>query len=167
MKLSAATAIVALPWLKKDLWIPFASSILIDVDHYLWHAIMYRTLSLQAAVRYFGQAQPPQLASARLLHQPIILGLLLILAIRTRSRLLWLILSGLLFHVTLDIFHERKMHQLKRMLSAEAMDKCASCGNNGEVLQLHTLHFAGNLRDSYNPQHFVVLCPACHARAHE
>ena len=37
--LSTAAAVVALPWLKKDIWLPFASSILIDVDHYLWHAV--------------------------------------------------------------------------------------------------------------------------------
>ncbi len=49
IKLSAAAAIIAAPWLKQDVVIPFASSILIDVDHYLWHAITYRTLSLRAS----------------------------------------------------------------------------------------------------------------------
>ena len=63
-KISAAATIVALPWLKKDVWIPLASSVLIDADHYLWHAMIHRTLSLRAAVRYFGQADPPQLPQA-------------------------------------------------------------------------------------------------------
>src|SRR5436190_14629917 len=100
VKLSTAAAVVALPWLKKDVWLPLAASILIDVDHYVWHAITHRTLSLRAALRYFRQANPPQLPEARLLHQPIILGILLFVAARTRSRILWLILAGMLFHVS-------------------------------------------------------------------
>ena len=35
VKLSTAAAFAALPWLKKDVWIPLAASVLIDVDHYL------------------------------------------------------------------------------------------------------------------------------------
>ncbi len=102
VKLSTAAAFAALPWLKKDVWIPLAASVLIDVDHYLWHAVTHRTLSLRAAIKYFGQADPPQRQAARLLHQPIVLGTLLFIAIRTRSRVLLLILAGLLFHVSLD-----------------------------------------------------------------
>src|SRR5437660_3830281 len=98
VRLSSAAAAAAPPWLKQDVWIPLAASVLIDVDHYLWHAVTRRTLSLRAAVRYFGQADPPQLPEARLLHHPLVLGGLLFLAIRTRSRVLGLILAGLLFH---------------------------------------------------------------------
>src|SRR5437660_1818232 len=94
VKLSTAAAIAALPWLKKDVCIPLASSILIDVDHYLWHAVTHRTLSLQAAVQYFAQANPPQFPQIRLLHHPIVLAILLVVATRTRSRILWLILAG-------------------------------------------------------------------------
>src|SRR5690349_7363993 len=101
VKLSTAAALVAVPWLKKDIWIPFVASIFIDVDHYLWYAVTHRTLSLRAAVRYFGQADPPQLSEARLLHHPLMLLTLLLLAVRLRSRMLALILSGLLFHVSL------------------------------------------------------------------
>src|SRR5436305_9527447 len=80
IKLSTAAAVVALPWLKQDVWIPLVASIGIDVDHYLWHALTHRTLSLRAALRYFRQADPPQLPEARLLHHPLILGLLLCIA---------------------------------------------------------------------------------------
>src|SRR5437660_1975921 len=114
VKLSTAAALLALPWLKKDTWIPFTSSVLIDVDHYLWHAVTHRTLSLRAALRYFGQADPPQLPQARLLHQPIVLGSLLVATSYTRSRILWLILAGLLFHVSLDLVHAAQMKSLKR-----------------------------------------------------
>src|SRR2546421_6767835 len=109
VKLSTAAAVVALPVLKKDTWIPLAASVLIDVDHYLWHAITHRTLSLRAAVRYFGQADPPQLPQARLLHHPLILGLLLLIAVGTRSKILSLILLGFLFHVSLDVIHATQM----------------------------------------------------------
>ena len=43
IKLSGAAALVTLPWLKQDVWIPFVASIGIDVDHYLWHAVTHRT----------------------------------------------------------------------------------------------------------------------------
>jgi hypothetical protein len=166
VKISTAAAVIALPWLKKDAWIPLAASVLIDVDHYLWHAVAYRTLSLRAAVRYFGQADPPQLPQARLLHHPVVLGLLLILALRTRSRILWLILAGLLFHVSLDAIHVTQMNHLKWSLSEQAHSVCPECGQHVPALQLHTVHFARNLLDRYNPQHFIVLCPECHEKAH-
>jgi len=164
--LSTGAALVALPLLKKDVWIPLAASVLIDVDHYLWHAVTYGTLDLKAAVRYFGQADPPQLPEARLLHHPLVLGLLLFLAVRLRSRLLMLVLLGLLFHVSLDIIHVTQMGRLKRELSMQAHQTCPECGANFEPLQLHTLHFPRNPLDCYNPTHFVVLCPDCHERAH-
>ncbi|GHO54974.1 hypothetical protein KSD_11530 [Ktedonobacter sp. SOSP1-85] len=166
IKLSTAAALVAFPWLKKDGWIPLASSVLIDVDHYLWYSVTQRTLSLRAAVRYFGQADPPQLPQARLLHHPLILGILLVVAVRTRSKLLWLILAGFLFHVSLDLVHATQMNNLKRTLSEQAQSICPECGQHYDGLQLHTIHFASNLLDRYNPQHFIVLCPTCHEEAH-
>ena len=86
IKLSGVAALVALPWLKQDVWIPFVASVGIDVDHYLWHAVTHRTLSLREAVGYFQQADPPQLPQQRLFHQPIVLGVLLFVAAWTRSR---------------------------------------------------------------------------------
>ena len=166
IKLSSAAALAALPWLKKDVWIPLAASIFIDVDHYLWHAITHHTLSLRAAVQYFGQADPPQLLQARLLHHPLVLGSLLFLVLRTRSRILALILAGLLFHVSLDVVHATQMNTLKRKLSEQANFICPVCGEQYDALQLHTVHFASNLLDRYNPRHFVVLCPTCHEQAH-
>jgi hypothetical protein len=166
VKLSTAAALATVPWLKKDVWIPLAASVLIDVDHYLWHAVTHRTLSLRAAVQYFGQADPPQLPQARLLHHPLVLGCLLLVVLRTRSRILALILAGLLFHVSLDVLHASQMNALKRRLSNQAHDTCPACGERCEELQLHTVHFAGNLLDRYHPRHFVVLCPTCHERAH-
>ena len=81
LKLSSLAAIAALPWLKQEAVIPLVASIGIDIDHYIWHAVTHRTLSVRAAARYFGQADPPQLARQRLLHHPLLLGALLVLAL--------------------------------------------------------------------------------------
>ncbi|GAC1628898.1 MAG: hypothetical protein NVS4B11_27230 [Ktedonobacteraceae bacterium] len=164
--LSTVAAIVALPWLKKDIWIPFAASILIDIDHYLWHVATHHTLSLRAAIRYFGQADPPQLPEARLLHHPLVLGMLLFFALRLRSRMLSLVFAGLLFHVSVDVIHVTQINHLKHSLSEQANNICPECEQRFSTLQLHTIYFAPNLRDRYNPQHFIVLCPTCHECAH-
>ena len=166
VQLTAAAALIAAPWLKQDVAIPFAASILIDVDHYVWHVVTHRTFSFRAAMKYFGQADPPQLRRARVLHSPLVLGLLLVLALRTRSRFLWLLLAGLLFHVSLDAIHVTQMGHLKKTLSEQAQQRCGACGKEYAALQLHTVYVARNILDRYNPRHFVVLCPVCHEEAH-
>ncbi len=166
VKLSTAASVVALPWLKQDVWIPLLASLGIDVDHYIWHVVTHRTLSLRAAVRYFGQADPQHLTHAKFLHHPIVLGGIFVIALRLRSRLLLLILAGLLFHVSLDVIHDSQMKGLKKSLSEQAQYHCPECGKAERVLQLHTLHFASNLLERYSPRHFVVLCPDCHEKAH-
>jgi hypothetical protein len=166
MKLSSAAAVLALPVLKKDIWIPLAASIFIDVDHFIWHAFTKRTLSPRAAIRFFGQADPPQRRGAKFLHHPIALGLLLALALTLRSRLLLLILTGMLFHVSLDAIHVTQMERLRLSLSEEAHHTCPECGKAVEELQIHTLRYAKNMLDRYHPRHFAVLCPSCHEKAH-
>lgn len=166
VKLSAIAATIALPWLGKDVVIPLTSSVLIDVDHYLWHATTFRTLSLRAAVKYFGQAHPSQKKEARLLHHPLVLGTLLFIALLTRSRFLMLILAGLVFHVSLDVVHMTQMQSLKQSLSEKANNICPECGEGCEALQLHTLYFSPRILNRYNAENFVVLCPTCHEKAH-
>ena len=166
VKISTTAAIISLPWLKQDVWIPLAASILIDADHYLWHAVTHRTLSPRAAQQYFTQANPPRLARQRLLHHPLVLALLLVVALGTRSKILCLILAGLLFHVSLHTINITQMNYLKRSLSEQSHYICSLCGQHKASLQLHTVHAAHTIFDRYNPQHFVVLCPACHEKAH-
>jgi predicted nucleic-acid-binding Zn-ribbon protein len=166
VKLSAAAAALALPWIKKDIWIPFSASILIDVDHYIWYAVTHRSLSLKEALRFFNQADPPQTQAMKFLHQPLTLGLLLFLAIRLRSRTLALILAGFLFHVSLDVIHVTQMSNLKRTLGDNVQHICPECGKEERPLQLHTKHYASNILDKYNPEYFVVLCGDCHAKLH-
>ena len=167
VKLSAAATVLALPWLKKDAWIPFSASILIDVDHYIWYAVTHRSLSLKEALNFFNQADPPQTPMMKFLHQPITLGLLLFLTVRLRSRFLILILLGFLFHVSLDVVHITQMSNLKSTLGEQANHICPECGKKEVPLQLHTLHYANNLLDRYNPEHFIVLCGSCHEKLHQ
>ncbi len=167
IKLSTVAAVITLPWLKQDVWIPFAASIFIDSDHYFWHAVTQRTLSVRAAMRYFGQADPPQRPMAKFLHRPLVLGPLVLVATLTRSKTLWLILAGLLFHVSLYAIHISQMSHLKQSLDEQADTTCPACGQPCDRLQLHTVYFAPNIFDRYNPQHFVVLCPSCHGKAHQ
>jgi hypothetical protein len=165
--LSTAMAAAALPWLKADVWIPFAASVLVDADHYVWHAVTRRTLSPRAALRYFGQADPPQPAQSRLLHQPLAVGTVAIAAAATRSRTLALILGGMLFHLTLDVVHERQTRRLRRRLTLRAREMCQACGQGPVELQLHTLRVSRNPLQRYSPRHYVVLCRACHRKAHD
>jgi hypothetical protein len=167
LKLSTAAALIALPWLKQDAWIPVASSVLIDVDHYLWYAAAHRTLSMRAALRYFHQANPTPQPWARSFHHPLFLALIMVIAARTRSKWLWLILYGLLFHVSLDVIHGSQMNRLKRTLREQACGTCSACGQPSEALELHTRTFARNIFDRYNAAHFVMLCPDCHVKAHQ
>ena len=83
-------------------------------------------------MRYFGQADPPQKPQAKFLHHPIALGILLFIALRLRSRLLFLILAGLLFHVSLDVIHISQMNGLKRSLSQHVQGRCPACGHEWE-----------------------------------
>jgi hypothetical protein len=167
LKLSAVAALAVAPWLKKDAAIPFAASILIDADHYVWYIVAHRTLNFREALAFYGQADPPQTPGMKFLHQPLVLAALLVLAVRLRSRLLGLILGGLLFHVSLDAIHITQMSHLKRTLNEQANYKCPECGRHEDELQLHTLRYASNLLERYHPKHFVVLCPECHTRAHQ
>lgn len=166
-QLSAIAAVAAWPWLKQDVWIPFAASILIDADHYIWHAITQRTLSLRAAIHYYQKSNPPRVRAQRLLHQPEVLGLLLFLAVRLRSRLLGLILAGLLFHVCLDRFHQYQMRTLKLRLNEQVAFICPSCGIKLDGLELHTIHNPKFILARYQLRNFVVLCPACHRAVHK
>src|SRR5919109_1135990 len=80
--LSSAGAALLFPWLRGRVLGPWAASILIDVDHYLWYCLRQRRLNPLAAVRYFNQAQPPQHRQTRLLHSPAVLLVLLLLTLR-------------------------------------------------------------------------------------
>jgi hypothetical protein len=62
-------------------------------------------------------------------------------------------------HVGLDAIHITQMRSLKTGLSEQASFTCPECGQQCDVLQLHTVSFARNVLDRYNTEHFVMLCP--------
>ena len=167
LKLSSVASLVALPWLKRDIWIPFTSSILIDVDHYLWYAATHRSLSLREAVRYFRQAQPTRRPEAKLFHHPIILGTLALLASVTRWRVLWLILAGMLFHVSLDAIHNTEFARIQQTLVHNAQGRCPECGQQSDALELHTARVSKNFFTVYSSGNYIPLCHTCHERAHQ
>src|SRR5207237_1082212 len=70
MALSTAGAALLFPWLRGRVLWPWAASIVIDADHYLWFCVQHRRLNPVAAVRYFNQAQPTQHRRTRLFHSP-------------------------------------------------------------------------------------------------
>jgi hypothetical protein len=165
-KLSAVAAVAAWPWLKQDVWIPYVASILIDTDHFAWYALSQRSLNLRAAARFFRQGKAPHRPEVRLLHQPAVLALLLLLAVRTRSRLLGLILGGLVFHVCLDRYHQAQMRHLQQVLHEQAHFTCPHCGQSFPEMELHTLRRQKNLLEQYKPDRFILLCHSCHAELH-
>lgn len=67
---STAGAALLSPWLGRGVLSPWASSILIDADHYLWFCLRQRRLNPVAAVRFFNGLirriiQPPASSTVR------------------------------------------------------------------------------------------------------
>jgi hypothetical protein len=163
---STAAALLALPWLKEDVWLPYAASLLIDGDHYLWYVVTQRRLDPREALRYFRRPQARRGPLAKPLHHPLVLTLLALLALSTHSRRLWLVLAGLVFHVSLDAFNNQKVRGIQRQLQREAGERCPRCGLPTPRLELHALRPVRTLLARYQRANYVVLCPACHRELH-
>jgi hypothetical protein len=162
LALSSAGAVLLYPRLRGALLGPWAASILIDVDHYLWFCLRQRRLNPLAAVRYFNQAQPQQHRQTRLLHSPVVLlGLLLL----TRRRGAAWALLGMAFHVGLDAYDTARRGQARRAALARDGFTCQRCGAQGLGVVAH-LWRQPCLLPSYRREHFTSLCGACHEAAH-
>jgi hypothetical protein len=167
--LSTAGAVLLYPRLRGAVLGPWAASILIDVDHYLWFCLRQRRLNPLAAVRFFNQAQPPQYFQTRLLHSPAVLLVLLLLgrlpSAPTRRRTTAWALLGMAFHVGLDAYDTAR----RRRTRAAALDRdgstCQRCGAQGPGVVAH-LWRQPCLLPSYRREHFTSLCGACHEAAH-
>ncbi len=161
--LSSGGAAFLYPWLRDSVLVPWAASILIDVDHYLWFCVHERSVDLRKAVRYFNQAQPPQHAGARLLHHPAILLVLLMLSARWR----WaaLLLMGMTFHVGLDIYHSARLDRARAAALCRDCFTCQRCGIQGPGIVAHQWCQAW-LLPSYRPDYLISLCAQCHEIAH-
>jgi hypothetical protein len=141
---------------------PWAASILIDVDHYLWFCLQQRRLNPLAAVRFFNQVQPPQHRQTRLLHSPAVLLVLLLL---TRQRMTAWALLGMAFHVGLDAYDTARRRRTRADALARDGFTCQHCGAQGPGVVTHLWH-QPCLLPSYRPEHVTSLCGACHEVAH-
>lgn len=161
--LSTAGAALLRPLLGRSVLVPWAASILIDADHYLWFGLRSRQWRPARAVHFFNQARPPQHVGTRLFHTPGASCLLLLLA--TRWRLAALLLLGIVFHVSLDAYHERCLDVARRAVLRRDQRTCQACGLQGSGVVAHLGHQPW-LLPSYRIEYFTSLCPACHEAAH-
>jgi hypothetical protein len=161
--LATGGAAALYPWLRRAVLVPWAASVLIDIDHYLWFCIHERRLRPLAALRFFNQAQPPQHVGTRLLHSP---GVLLALALLSaRQRWAQLLLLGMGFHAAMDQYHEMRLDQARQAALGRDRFTCQRCGAQGADIVAH-LWRQPPLLPSYRIEHFVSLCARCHEKAH-
>jgi hypothetical protein len=161
--LSTATAAVLYPRLRASVLSPWAASIFIDVDHYLWFSLRHHRLNPVAAVRFFNEAQPPQHTGTRPFHQPGVLLLLLVLGVRRRA--VMRLLLGMTFHVGLDVFHRARTAEARAAVLRRDHFTCRVCGAEGPDVVAH-LWRQPRLLPSYRRQHYVSVCASCHEAAH-
>jgi len=161
--LSTAGAGILLPVLGRAALLPWAASILIDVDHLVWFCVHERRVNPIAARRYFDGAQPAQHAGTRLLHSPWALALLTALGSRWYG--VRLLAIGMIFHVTLDTYHELRTDWARRVALRRDGETCQRCGAHGPEIFAHRWRQPW-LLPSYCAECFVSLCLACHEDAH-
>src|SRR5438105_9466689 len=167
--LSTVGAVLLYPRLRGALLGPWAASILIDADHYLWFCLQQRRLNPFAAMRFFNQAQPPQHPQTRLLHSPAVLLALLLLGrmqyAPTRRRAAALALLGMAFHVGLDTYDTARRNRARAAALARDGFTCQHCGARGPGVVTHLWH-QPRVLPSYRPEPVTSLCGACHDAAH-
>ena len=167
--LSTAGAALLFPRLRGRVLWPWAASILIDADHYLWFCLRQRRLNPVVAVRFFNQAQPPQHRQTRLFHSPaVLLGLLLLGRMQdapTHRRTMAGAFLGMAFHVGLDAYDTARRRQARAAALARDGFTCRHCGARGPGVVAHLAH-QPCLLPSYRPEHLMSLCGACHEAAH-
>ena len=163
LALSSLAALALYPVLKRKALIPWAASVLIDVDHYAWFTIEQGSLSPIEAVRYFNQAQPPQHLGTRRLHGPDVLLALLLASFWWRP--LRLVFYGLVFHVALDVAHSARLARARQLALERDHYTCRRCGAHDETVVAH-LWRQPPLMPSYHINHMISLCGPCHELAH-
>lgn len=161
--ISTGAAAALYPRLRSRVLVPWAASLLIDVDHYLWFCLHQRSVSPRKAVRFFNQAQPPQHSGTRLLHHPV--TLLLVLVVSLRWHWAALLLLGMAFHVGLDVYHGARMDEVRRAALRRDAATCRHCGARGPDVVAH-LWRQPRLLAAYRAEHLISLCTECHALAH-
>lgn len=161
--LSTGAAVLLFPWMRGKVLIPWASSILIDVDHYVWFCARTLKLDPREAINYYTGAKPPQHAGTRLLHYPPVLALLFLLG--RRSRLARLALTGIAFHIGIDAFHVARMAAARNRALQRDLYTCQRCGAIAPDMVAHQWR-QPSLFPSYSPDYLTSLCESCHETVH-
>jgi hypothetical protein len=160
---SSTGAALLQPWLRHDAMGLWAGSVLLDVDHYVWFCLRHRRWSPMAAMRFFNEAQPPQHAATRVLHNPVVP--LALLALGVRRRALASVALGMVAHIALDVRHDVRMDQARAAALARDAFSCQTCGACAPDVGTH-LRSQPRLLPSYKAQNLVALCDTCHTAAH-
>lgn len=151
------------PWLRADAVGLWAGSVLVDADHYLWFSLRQRRWNPAAAMQFFNEAQPPQHGATRVLHNP--LAPLALLAAGIRHPRLVPVALGMAMHLALDVHHETRMDDARRVALARDAFSCQACGGQEADVGTH-LRRQPWLLPSYKVQNLIALCGPCHETAH-
>jgi hypothetical protein len=161
--ISTAGAALAAPSLGRGALSLWAGGVLIDADHYAWFCLRHRRLSLQAAVRFFNQADPPQHPATRALHAPA--AVLSVVLIGLGWRRLRPVALGMGLHVALDAYHLARMARARSAALARDGYRCRACGAQAPPVTAHVWR-QPRLLPSYRHRNLVSLCRRCHDAAH-
>ena len=161
--LASGAAALFYPRLGASAAVPWAASILIDVDHYLWFLARHRSLDPVAAVRLYNDADAPQHRATRPFHHPAALSLMALVGIRKRAAVLPLM--GVAFHVGLDVYHRTRTAEAKAAALARDSFTCQVCGAQTADVVAHVWR-QPRILPSYRLDHFVTVCGPCHRAAH-
>lgn len=160
--LSTAAAALLYPKLRSRILPAWATSILIDVDHYLWYALRNRTVNPVTAVRHFNSADAPEHSETRLLHHPLVL--LALGAVSVFVPAVRMPLVGMTFHVGLDTYHRARVTEARAAARLRDENRCQVCGaTEGTLVHLWR---QPSLLPTYDVDDFVTVCNRCHEVAH-
>ncbi|MCL4545749.1 MAG: hypothetical protein M1118_14335 [Chloroflexi bacterium] len=105
-------ALALAPILRKQSAIFLVSSVLFDVDHYLWYAMTHSDWSLRNALRFFDHVRSGNVnlngCDARPFHG--LSNVALLGALSLRWHFLRPIFLGILFHSLLDAYSENRLN---------------------------------------------------------
>lgn len=155
-------------------WLAWGASLLVDVDHLIWHARRRDRIDPLAAWRYF-RSRPDDGPEGRLpLHRYEVIGMGLLLG--RGSRPIGEVALGLAFHRLVDdatdLWHrgrraavQVRRERLRAVVFAREHYACQGCGITGVPLELH--HRIAEADGGHNqPDNLLALCRTCHDLAH-
>jgi hypothetical protein len=160
---ASGAAALLYPRFGASVTVPWAASILIDVDHYLWFLARHRRLNPVLALRLYNGPHAPHHRSTRVFHHPTVTLLLFLLGRRHRAAVLPL--WGIVFHVSLDVYHRARIARVKAAVLSRDDRTCQVCGAHGRAVVAHIWR-QPRLHPSYRVGDFVTVCGPCHEAAH-